>query len=140
MSESTEAGARQVLERYYQAMRDISADDLADLYAEDAVHEFPFASPAFPDRFEGREQVRAGYRAAWGASPLTAVEVTDVVVHETTDPAVVIAEQVAVGTLPGGRGTVSVPGLLVIRVEGGLIRHVRDYLDGYGMARARESS
>ncbi|MGC5413307.1 nuclear transport factor 2 family protein, partial [Streptomyces sp. DT225] len=59
---------REVLTRYYQAMIDKSPDALADLYAVDAVHEFPFASPGFPPRFEGREAVRAGYRAAWGAS------------------------------------------------------------------------
>nr|WP_257980602.1 nuclear transport factor 2 family protein [Streptomyces sp. CB02959] len=59
----------EVLTCYYQAMLDKSPDDLADLYSIDAVHEFPFASPGFPPSFEGREAVRAGYRAAWGASP-----------------------------------------------------------------------
>lgn len=39
---------REVLARYYRAMVDKSADDLADLYAVDAVHEFPFAVPGFP--------------------------------------------------------------------------------------------
>ena len=47
--------------RYQQAMRRKSADDLAELYAADAVHEIPFQVPGFPPRFEGREQVRAAY-------------------------------------------------------------------------------
>jgi hypothetical protein len=33
-------------------MLDTSPDDLADLYAIAAVHEFPFSSPGFPPRFE----------------------------------------------------------------------------------------
>ncbi|MFI9722885.1 nuclear transport factor 2 family protein [Streptomyces sp. NPDC052396] len=48
----------------------LSVDDLADLYAPDAVHEFPFTAPGFPPRFEGRDQIRDAYRAAWSASPV----------------------------------------------------------------------
>jgi ketosteroid isomerase-like protein len=59
---------RAILRRYQQALVDKSADDLADLYAADAVHELPFLLPGMPDRLEGREQVRAAYRAAWAAS------------------------------------------------------------------------
>ncbi|KPI10495.1 protein of unknown function DUF1486 [Actinobacteria bacterium OK074] len=127
---------RTVLTRFHQAMRDKSADDLADLYAVDAVHEFPFSTPNFPPRFEGREAVRAGYRAAWGASPVRVADIADVTVHETADPAVIVAEQVVVGELPSREGTFTVPGLLVLRVEGGLITRCRDYMDGLGVARA----
>jgi uncharacterized protein len=127
---------REVLARYHQAMRDKSPDDLAELYAVDAVHEFPFTSPGFPPRSEGREAVRAGYRAAWGASPVQVKEIADITVHETLAPDVLVAEQVAVAALPGG-GTVTVPGPLVLRVRDGLLVHVRDYLDGFGVARAR---
>ncbi len=41
-----------VVERYHRAMYDKSADDLADLYTEDAVHEFPFSVPGLPPRLE----------------------------------------------------------------------------------------
>lgn len=129
---------REILDAYHRAMRDKSPDDLADLYAVDAVHEFPFAAPGFPPCFTGREEVRAGYRAAWGGSPVTVRDIRDVVVHETADPAVLIAEHVVVGTLPGPEATVTVPGLLVLRVDGaGRLAHVRDYMDGYGVAAAR---
>ena len=119
---------RQVLDRYYQAMRDKSADALADLYAEDAVHEFPFTSPGFPARFEGREQVREGYGAAWGAMLAEVAAVEEVSYHETADPGVIVAEQVTVVALPGG-ATMRVPGLLVLEVRDGLIRRTRDYID-----------
>ncbi|WP_249416800.1 nuclear transport factor 2 family protein [Streptomyces sp. TS71-3] len=128
---------RDVLARYYQAMLDKSADDLADLYAVDALHEFPFAAPGFPPCFEGREAVRAGYRAAWGASPVEVAEIKEIAAYETADPSVIIAEQIVVGTLPAGRGTLTVPGLLILHVSGGLIRRVRDYIDGSAASGAR---
>ncbi|MEV2211203.1 nuclear transport factor 2 family protein [Streptomyces sp. NPDC050997] len=127
----------EVLTCYYQAMLDKSPDDLADLYTIDAVHEFPFTSPGFPPRFEGREAVRAGYRAAWGASPAQVQEVRRISAHETADPEVIIAEHVVVGTLPTKATTFTVPGLLILHVHNGLIMRVRDYMDGLGVASAR---
>ena len=70
-----------IVERYHAAMLAMSADDLAGLYAEDAVHEFPFAFPGMPPRFTGREQVRAGYHAIWGASPAKPEAITGVTVY-----------------------------------------------------------
>jgi ketosteroid isomerase-like protein len=129
-------GPREVLARYQRAMLDWSADDLADLYAVDAVHEFPFLFPGMPERYQGREEVRAGYRAAWGASPARPREIRDVVVHDSTDPEVIAVEQVVTGTVTTTGRAFSIPGLLVIRVRGGLITHVRDYMDGLGVAHA----
>ncbi|MEV6055937.1 nuclear transport factor 2 family protein [Streptomyces sp. NPDC052107] len=128
---------REVLARYYRAMFDKSADDLADLYAANAVHEFPFTSPGFPPRFEGREAVRAGYRAAWGASPAQVEEIEQIAIHDTADPEVIIAEQVVRGSLPATGASFSVPGLLVLQVHDGLLTRVRDYMDGAGVAAAR---
>jgi ketosteroid isomerase-like protein len=128
---------REVLTCYYQAMLDKSPDDLADLYATDAVHEFPFASPGFPSCFEGREAVRAGYRAAWSAGPAQVQEVRRVAAYETADPEVIIAEHVVRGTLTTKATTFTVPGLLILHVRNGLITRVRDYMDGSGVAAAR---
>ncbi|WP_330456582.1 nuclear transport factor 2 family protein [Streptomyces sp. NBC_00820] len=130
-------GPREVLARYYQAMLDKSADDLADLYAEDAVHEFPFAFPGFPPRFEGREAVRAGYRAAWGAGTARVEEIKEIAIYETADPEVVIAEQVVTGSLPAAGLSFGIPGLLILRVHDGLLTRVRDYMDASGVAGAR---
>jgi len=125
---------RDVLVRYQEAMLDWSADDLADLYAVDAVHEFPFLFPGMPERYQGREEVRAGYRAAWGTSPARPTEIRDVVVHDSTDPEVITVEQVVTGTVTTTGRPFSFPGLLVIRVRDGLIVHVRDYMDGLRVA------
>ncbi|MFE7853318.1 nuclear transport factor 2 family protein [Streptomyces sp. NPDC057403] len=127
----------EVLSCYYQAMLDKAADELADLYAIEGVHEFPFTPPGFPARFEGREAVRAGYRAIWGASSAEVQEVRRIAAYETTDPEVIIAEHVVVGrVLPKGPAF-TVPGLLILRVRDGAITRVRDYMDGSGVVGAR---
>ncbi|MFF1360707.1 nuclear transport factor 2 family protein [Streptomyces sp. NPDC058297] len=133
---SADLGPREVLARYQQAMLDKSADDLADLYAVDAVHEFPFLSPGMPARYQGREEVREGYRAAWGPSPAQPQEIREVVVHESTDREVITVEQVVTGTVTTTGQSFSLPGLLVIRIRNGQIVHVRDYMDGLGVAHA----
>ncbi|MGC0422666.1 nuclear transport factor 2 family protein [Embleya sp. AB8] len=132
---------REVLTRYHRAMLDKSADDLADLYAADGVHEFPFTSPGFPDRYVGRERIRAGYAAIWGASPTRVHRIEQVAVHDTTDPEVLIAEHVAIGAVGADGRPFDVPGLLVLRVRTGRIVLTRDYMDalGVGLAMGRLS-
>lgn len=121
-----------IVTRYHDAMRHKSADELADLYTEDAVHEFPFGGlPAYT----GREAIRAGYRASWGASPVEVKEIRNVVTHQTADPEVVIVEQETVVTANGRQ--VTVPGLLILRVRNGQITHTRDYMDATAIARVR---
>ncbi|MFG2289225.1 nuclear transport factor 2 family protein [Streptomyces sp. NPDC048595] len=140
MSDTTRPGLspREVLERYQRAMLGKSADDLADLYAVDAVHEFPFVFPGMPERYEGREAVRAGYQAVWSASPAQPQRIRQVVVHESTDPEVMVVEQVVTGTLTTTGREFSFPGLLVMRVRNSRIVHVRDYMDGLGVAHAMD--
>jgi uncharacterized protein len=128
---------REALNRYQRAMLDKSADDLADLYAADAVHEFPFPLPSAPQRLVGREAVRATYRRLWGALSATVRSIQEVAVHETADPQVLIAEQIVVVSREDESETMAVPGLLVIRVRDGEIVHVRDYIDTGAAARAR---
>lgn len=125
-----------ILRRYQQALVDKSADDLADLYAADAVHELPFLFPGMPDRFEGREQVRAAYRAAWAASDAQPQTVREVAVHSCTDSEVVIAEQVVSGVRRPTGQSFEFPGVLVLRVRNGEIIHARDYMDGLSVAHA----
>lgn len=131
---SADLSPRDVLVRYHRAILDKSPDDLADLYAADAVHEFPFLFPGMPESHQGREEVRAGYRAAWDASPAQPQKIHDVLVHESTDPEVITVEQVVAGTVTTTGQAFSFPGLLVLRVRNGLIVHVRDYMDGLRIA------
>lgn len=123
--------AQDLLARYHRAMRQTCADDLADLYAIDAVHEFPLLFPGMPARLVGREEIRATYRAAWAAaSQVVALEaIRNVVVHQTTDPEVVIVEQEVTGTVSITGRRIDAFGVLVMHARDGLLVHVRDYLD-----------
>ncbi|MEV5508945.1 nuclear transport factor 2 family protein [Streptomyces orinoci] len=123
---------RDVLAAYHRAMLAWSADDLADLYAPDAVHEFPFLTPGWPERYEGREAVREGYRAAWGASPVRLRDIRDVVVFDGADPEVVVGQWKATATHADGGQPVEITGLLILRVRDGLITHALDYMDTLG--------
>ena len=69
------APPRHLLGRFRQAMLDSSPDALADLFSPDAIYEFPFLAPQREtQRYDGREQIRAGFTRAWEPlrpSPLT---------------------------------------------------------------------
>ncbi|WP_433512762.1 nuclear transport factor 2 family protein [Nonomuraea sp. CA-143628] len=121
-----------VVAAYHAAMLHKSADELADLYAEDGLHEFPFGG--LPP-FKGREEIRAGYTLMWGAMKALVKEIRDVTIRQTTDPEVIVAEQQTVVTVADQELTV--PGLLILRVRDGLIVHARDYMDTSAVARVR---
>ncbi|MEV1248863.1 nuclear transport factor 2 family protein [Nonomuraea sp. NPDC050022] len=121
-----------VVAAYHAAMLHKSADELADLYAEDGLHEFPFGG--LPP-FKGREEIRAGYTMMWGAMKALVKEIRDVTIRQTTDPEVIVAEQETVVTVADQELTV--PGLVILRVRDGLIVHARDYMDTSAVARVR---
>ncbi|HEX3296582.1 MAG TPA: nuclear transport factor 2 family protein [Nocardioides sp.] len=125
-----------VLRRYQRAMVHQDANELADLYAPDAVHELPFLFPGMPARYEGREQLRAAYGAAWDASPARPQEVQTIAVHRCEDPEVLVIEQVVVGVNAATGERFELPSVLVLHVHRGRITHVRDYMDGLAVARA----
>ena len=120
-----------LLARYHRAMTDARADDLANLYAIDAVHEFPLLFPGMPARLVGREQIRETYTAAWAAASqiVTLEAIRNVIVHQTTEPDVIIVEQEVTGTVSTTGRRIDAFGVLVMRLDAGLLVHVRDYLD-----------
>jgi uncharacterized protein len=125
----------EIVSAYQGAMVHKSADELADLYAEDGLHEFPFGGLA---PYKSREEIRAGYRASWGASPAVVRDVETVALHRTGDPEVVVVEQktfVHVGTEP-----ITVPSVIVLRVRDGRIVHCRDIMDSSAIAKVRAAA
>ncbi|YCK32539.1 nuclear transport factor 2 family protein [Actinomadura sp. ATCC 39365] len=125
----------EIVGAFHGAMLHKSADELADLYAEDGRHEFPFGG--LPP-YEGREAVRTGYRAAWGVSPAVPQEVERVALHRTDDPEVVVVEQNA--HVKVGERAITVPGLLMLRIRGGRIVHCKDFMDASAIAKVREAA
>ena len=96
--------------------------ELADLYAEDVLVEHPLRRT----RVEGRRTLAERFARLGGA-----MRAFDVVVHETVDPEVVVAEYQYEG--PGFVAA----NVQVVRVRDGLITHSRDYHDHLRMAAAR---
>jgi ketosteroid isomerase-like protein len=113
---------REVFEQLVACMTNKEWDRLPELFAEDAVVVHPFSTG--PDaRVEGREKVRE-YANRMAGFDVT-VSFDEIVVHETTDPEVIICEQTLRGTFGGVERTS--PGIRVMRIRDGLIVSSRDY-------------
>jgi uncharacterized protein len=118
-------------------------EELPDLYAEqtDVSHPFdPLRAPAARSREEIREHfgLRAGSRPAdVGQRPRPRRRVGNVVIHETTDPEVIVAEFEYQGTDPGTGEAYALPAIFVMRVRDGEIVSSRDYHDAIASARVR---
>jgi uncharacterized protein len=125
--------ARTMLDRYQQAMMRFSADELADLYAEDAVHEFPFFTPGHEPAYRGREEVRVAYRKAWSAPGVVLEEIINTGAHETADAETIVSEWSARARTHAG-DPITLAGVLVITARDGRIVRVRDYMDVLGLA------
>lgn len=121
------SGARAVFDRFLSASVDNRWDDLADCYAEDVVVELPFTPPGAPRLTRGREELRSRFKAAGALRRL--VKADNVVVHETSDPAVLVTEfDLHNEWLADGSAFVS-SYVMVLTVRDGEIVESRDYSD-----------
>ncbi len=128
---------REVFERQRQTILNLDTDGQADLFAVDGVMEFPFAAAGLPPRLEGREQIRRVIGAA--AQPLKQAGMQlfgyhSLVVHETTDPEVLIVEFELEGKI--GDHPFKAPYIQVFRIRNGEIVSLRDYFTGRAMSTA----
>ena len=135
-ADSTAMTPREVLERIQHSALTMDGS-LIDLYAPDAVHEWPFPFPGGPARLSGRDQIRAwSGRMSSGGSPFRFERFDNVVVHETADPEVIVVEYTLAGTVTttGRRG--SAPFIGVLRVRDGRITGWREYQNALAIAQA----
>ncbi|MEO3823977.1 nuclear transport factor 2 family protein [Actinomadura sp. B10D3] len=117
------ASPRAVFQRLIDGITARRHEALPQLYARDAVVVHPFAHPA--SRLEGREALREHF-ARLTTWPME-LEARNVVVHQTADPEVIIAEFEYLGrNTETGREFV-VPNIFVLRVRDGHIVESRDY-------------
>ncbi|MEJ3657544.1 nuclear transport factor 2 family protein [Actinomycetes bacterium KLBMP 9759] len=117
------------------ADRDLAA--LPALYAErtDVRHPMaPLDTPPLTTRDELREHF--GRPAAAQTLDLR-IRPVDIVVHETADPEVIVAEFSYAGTHPETGAEFAVPCVFVMRVRDGEIVESRDYIDHLRLARLR---
>ena len=115
---------RQVIETLMQRISDAAWQELDGLYADDATVEYPFALPA-PMRLDGREAIRK-YFAAVAAAPLK-LQTRNMVVHETTNNEVVVAEWDYDGVVTTTGRSFRVSNVQVSTVRDGKIVASRDY-------------
>jgi ketosteroid isomerase-like protein len=123
---------RTVVTRLIAGITGRAWDDLPNLYAKDAVVELPFALPA-PLRLTGREQIRAHFAAA-ATLPLEMVA-RNVVVHETAEPEIVVAEFNYDGRVAATGRPFTLGNIMVVRVRDGRIVASRDYHNHAQLAR-----
>jgi uncharacterized protein len=117
------ASPREVLERLIHGISNRRWPVLHELYAHDTLVEYPFALPQ--TRLAGREAVRRYFAAV--ARMQLELQARSIVVHETTDPEVIVAEWDYDGLLTTTNRSFQVSNIQVSRVRNGLIVASRDY-------------
>jgi ketosteroid isomerase-like protein len=127
MSAATTASPRQTVERLLRAAISPDPADTADCYGPTVVIEMPFAvAPLYPSRIETtREELRARFAA--GPAVRSYQRLSDVVIHETADPEVVITEYQLHGEMTATAEPFSQRFVMVMTIRDGQIVHSRDY-------------
>jgi ketosteroid isomerase-like protein len=137
MSDSDTPTPRTVLERLLRGIERGDWHALANLYADDAQVDLPFALPA-PRQLRGRAELRAHFAAA-ASAPLE-ISVRDLVVHQTTDPEVIVAEFAYDGRVRTTGHAFTVANVQILRVRDGRIVASRDYHDHARLADAMRAA
>jgi ketosteroid isomerase-like protein len=125
--------SREIVERMLQAGLERDYATFVDLMAPDGHIEWPYHPSGAPVRVEGQEAIREFLRAA-DRVPIRFTEHRGLVIHETTDPAVVIVEYQAVGMVTGSGAPFEQRLIAVFTIHDGRIVSYRDYLDPMKLA------
>ena len=123
MTSGSTASPYEVIERLLAGIAAGVTPALAELYAECAVVELPFAQPGGL-RLVGREQLAQHFARA-GRAPFH-LRPANVKLHQTTDPEVVVAEYDYQGDITSTGRTFVVANVQIVRVRDGLIVNSRD--------------
>lgn len=124
----TTATSREVVEQVLRAGREQDTDTFAGLIAPDGYIEWPYRPAGIPGRVQGREQIRA-FLAEQAKGLVRFDEYRNTVIHETTDPEVVIVEYDAHGTVIPTGAPLHQTIIAVLRIKDGLVVSYRDYLN-----------
>lgn len=125
-----------LLDRLRSASLAQDAHGLADLYAPDGVHEFPFVTPEAPTRIEGRAAILEFNAMVFSNLPFSYSEYRTVAVHQAGET-VLVVEQEAVGINTTTGAPFALPNVWVIEIDDeGLIVRLRDYVNPVAVAEA----
>jgi len=120
---------QELLKRLRAASLAQDAGRLAALYAEDGVHEFPFATPGAPTSITGRAAIEEFNATVYRGLPFAYREYRTIAVHQVGETTLVV-EQEALGlnTVTGAQFVL--PTVWVIETDAqGLISKLRDYVN-----------
>ena len=113
----------------HEYVRHYDAEGQASLFADDGVWELPFAPSGIPRRIEGKDAILALSKAGMERSKQSGRRVTrytNVTMHTTMDPNVIIAEFTLEGLAADGQ-SYAIPYIQVLRASNGKIGLLRDY-------------
>ena len=119
-----------IWERAHEFVKAYDLGPFADMFAADGVMELPFAPHGVPRRLEGREAIRRFLIPAGEAAKRSGRRIlgySNVIVHETTDPDVIVVEFDLHGA--SDTGPYQYAYIQVMRVRDGEIALLRDYID-----------
>ena len=130
------ATAREIFEHWQQTVLRNDHAALGRYCADDVVIETPFAAPGIPGRFTSREAFLAYARPRQQALPARFEGFRQVVVHDTADPNVIVAEYELHGTVTTTGQRASAGFITIITVRDGKVVRWREYQDTLRMAAA----
>jgi len=120
--------SREVVEKVLRAGRELDFETLLELMAPDGYIEWPYRPADVPGRLQGRSEIRS-YLTKAAKTFIKFDEYRNVVIHETTDPEVVIVEYEAYGTVVLTGSPFEQTVIAVFRVRDGQILSYRDYIN-----------
>lgn len=129
---------RQVVEETQKCLLDHDIESYIDFFADDAVIEIKFTATGRPHKLEGKQSIAAALRASNNASPLRRKAFESTIIHETKDPATIIAEYDQISESKDG-GIHSWSDVLVFTIRDGKIHSVRTYSNPIAIAKAMNS-
>ncbi|WP_370943831.1 nuclear transport factor 2 family protein [Amycolatopsis sp. cg5] len=126
---------REVFDKLSEGITSGNWGELSALYAEDTVVEHPQRPPA-PTRVVGRATLHEHFTR--GLASQVRLRRENIVIHETTDPELIVAEYDYSGESLATGKSFEVANIQVLRVHDGLIEWSRDYHDYLRLAAARD--
>ncbi|HZO66976.1 MAG TPA: nuclear transport factor 2 family protein [Kribbellaceae bacterium] len=129
-------GPREVFLRVVNGVAERRYAELHELYAETTDVRHPM-SPYGDNPLLSRDDVRKHFGAAGARVATVRFRPENIVVHETTDPEVIVAEFEYRGTGVESGEPFAAACVFVVRVRDGEIVESRDYIDHLAMAKAR---
>ncbi|MGC4755311.1 nuclear transport factor 2 family protein [Micromonospora trifolii] len=126
---------RETFLRLVNGVCDGPYEDLADLYAEQTHVTHPF-HPLNPPALLSRSELHEHFTASPPVARTLDRKPVDVMIHETADPEVIVAEFAYQGRVIETGEAFTVPCVFVMRIRDGLIIESRDYIDHVSSSRA----